>query len=271
MRQAVDDKAAKSLLGESFKRQLKFDGIYSRITFICSKTDDISIIEASDSLGLEEEMAADWQKIDELEREQRALKQSVKDLRESKAVYTAVINDADDNMDIWDKLKNELEDGNTVFAPLNESKKRKRTAEPSKSRKKSTNSKATSDDDDFIDDEEDEDATVSDAESNSSDAELEKGDPLTMDTIEAKLAQFKDDKKRARQEKTEIDTKIKQASRELKASEKVQAEIETAMVSNQKNPSVYGVVEDTTSSAYLLMAFTDSLFPTECAMYRGQK
>jgi hypothetical protein len=56
---AVDDKAAKSLLGESFKRQLKFDGTYSRITFICSKTDDISITEAADSLGLDDEMAED--------------------------------------------------------------------------------------------------------------------------------------------------------------------------------------------------------------------
>jgi hypothetical protein len=45
-------------------------------------------------------MAADWQKIDELEKEQRAIKQSVKDLRESKAVYTELINDADDAMDV---------------------------------------------------------------------------------------------------------------------------------------------------------------------------
>lgn len=29
---AVDDKAAKSLLGEGFKRQLKYDATYSRIT-----------------------------------------------------------------------------------------------------------------------------------------------------------------------------------------------------------------------------------------------
>jgi hypothetical protein len=39
---AVDDKEAKSLLGESLKRQLKYDGTYYRITFICSKSDDIS-------------------------------------------------------------------------------------------------------------------------------------------------------------------------------------------------------------------------------------
>lgn len=232
---AVDDKAAKSLLGESFKRQLKFDGTYSRITFICSKTDDISIIEASDSLGLEEEMAADWEKIDELEKEQRTLKQSVKDLKESKAVYTELINDAEDGMEVWEKLKSELEDGNEVFAPSAAARKRKRSAEPSKSRKKSKRSRVNSDDeDDFIDDddEEEEDANDWDVESNS-DIESETGDPLTMDLIEGKLAQLKDDKKRARQEKIEIDNKIKKLNQELKVSEKAQGEIETAMVSNQ--------------------------------------
>lgn len=35
---AVDDKAAKNLLGQSFRRQLKYDGTYSAVTFICSKT-----------------------------------------------------------------------------------------------------------------------------------------------------------------------------------------------------------------------------------------
>jgi len=75
------------LLGESFKRQLKFDGIYSRVTFICSKTDDISITEAADSLGLEDEMATDWEKMDALDKEIAALKQKKKDLEESKAVF----------------------------------------------------------------------------------------------------------------------------------------------------------------------------------------
>jgi hypothetical protein len=230
---AVDDKAAKSLLGESFKRQLKFDGTYSRITFICSKTDDISITEASDSLGLEEEMAEDWEKIDELEKEQRALKNSVKDLKEMKSIYTELISDAEDGMGVWEKLKNELEDGNEVFAPSDSSKKRKRPAESPKSRKKSKKSRAGSDDeDDFIEDDGDEDANNTDAESGS-DIESEKGDPLTMVVVEAKLAQLKDDKKRARQEKSEIDDKIKKLNQELKISEKAQGQIETAMVNIQ--------------------------------------
>jgi hypothetical protein len=54
---AVDDKAAKTLLGDSFKRQLKYDGGFSSVTFICSKTDDISITEAIHSLELDDEVA----------------------------------------------------------------------------------------------------------------------------------------------------------------------------------------------------------------------
>jgi hypothetical protein len=99
---AVDDKSAKTLLGESFKRQLKFDGIYSRVTFICSKTDDISITEAADSLGLEDEMSADWEKMDALDEEIAALKQKKKDLEESKAMFWELMNDADDAVEIWD-------------------------------------------------------------------------------------------------------------------------------------------------------------------------
>lgn len=41
---AVDDKAAKNLLGSAFRRQLKFDGTYSAITFICSKTGERYIL-----------------------------------------------------------------------------------------------------------------------------------------------------------------------------------------------------------------------------------
>lgn len=134
----MDDKAAKSLLGESFKRQLKFDGTYSRITFICSKTDDISITEASDSLGLEDQMAEDWDKLDAIEKELREHRQNVKDLKESKGVFTELINDAEEAMDVWDKLKEQLEDGETVY---DSSKKRKRSAEPKQSRKKAKRAK----------------------------------------------------------------------------------------------------------------------------------
>ncbi|KAK4650417.1 hypothetical protein QC762_0109800 [Podospora pseudocomata] len=48
--QAVDDLAARQLLGKAFKRQLRFDGAYSAVTVICSKTDGISKTELLKSL-----------------------------------------------------------------------------------------------------------------------------------------------------------------------------------------------------------------------------
>jgi hypothetical protein len=158
------------LLGESFKRQLKFDGTYSRITFICSKTDDISITEASDSLGLQDEFEEKWDRIAEIEKK-RDIKQSVKDLRESKAVYGELINNAEEAIEEWEKLKDDGEDGKSVWAP-NLSKKRKRSTEPKQARKKSKSSKGSKSDNDsdsFIDDDEeaDEQDKASDVESDS--------------------------------------------------------------------------------------------------------
>ncbi|KAJ4415440.1 hypothetical protein N0V85_002712 [Neurospora sp. IMI 360204] len=49
----VDDKVAQNLLGSSFKRQLQFDGLYSTVTVICTKTDDISVTEALRSMPRE--------------------------------------------------------------------------------------------------------------------------------------------------------------------------------------------------------------------------
>jgi len=39
---AVDDKTAHTLLGQTFRRQLLMDGGFASVSFICSKSDDIS-------------------------------------------------------------------------------------------------------------------------------------------------------------------------------------------------------------------------------------
>lgn len=49
---AVDNKTAKNLLGTAFRRQLQMDGSYELVTFICSKTDDISFTEAAQVPGI---------------------------------------------------------------------------------------------------------------------------------------------------------------------------------------------------------------------------
>jgi hypothetical protein len=121
---AVDDKAAKSLLGETFKRQLKMDGGYSTVTFICSKTDDISLMEAQDSLGIEEELAELWNKCDDLSKKKRALKKELDRLKETKSNYSQVMEAADEELEIWEKLKDDFDDGKTVYPPTLKKKRR---------------------------------------------------------------------------------------------------------------------------------------------------
>lgn len=87
---AVDDKAAKSLLGESFKRQLKMDGGFDSVTFICSKTDDISVTEAQESLGLEEQMTPLYAKMEELDSKEKVLEQEFHDAENLKKSYDEV-------------------------------------------------------------------------------------------------------------------------------------------------------------------------------------
>ncbi|KAK3953311.1 hypothetical protein QBC32DRAFT_234854 [Pseudoneurospora amorphoporcata] len=70
----VDDKVAQNLLGMSFKRQLQFDGLYSAVTVICTKTDDISVTEALRSMPLDHSVHLDYMTMATLkETEQRSI------------------------------------------------------------------------------------------------------------------------------------------------------------------------------------------------------
>lgn len=223
---AVDDKAAKSLLGESFKRQLKYDGTYSRITFICSKTDDIAIMEASDSLGLEEEMTVDWAKIDEIDGRKTTLKKRLVELNDSRTVYSEVMSDADDAAETWEKLKEDLEDGKTVYKPSEKSKKRKRSVGP---KGDGRNSKKLKDNEE--DEEDDFDAEIEDpsVQEESADEEDDTRKALTVDQIDSKLVEFKETKRRARRERVSLDEKIKEINEEVDSLEQSREEIQAAM------------------------------------------
>lgn len=206
----MDDKAAKTLLGQSFKRQLKLDGSISSVTFICSKTDDISLLEASDSLDLGDELSHLWAKIDDLGKSVKASKKQLADFKVSKAVYSELMDDAEEQGDVWDALRNELGLGNTVFAPkANSGKKRKaeNSRQPVKKRRvQSDSDNDDSEDEDFRDDES----------SNASESTSGIGEPLTEETITHKISEFKANKKKARQERTELDKKIKALAIEIK-------------------------------------------------------
>ncbi|KAL8825164.1 MAG: hypothetical protein Q9170_007904 [Blastenia crenularia] len=117
---AVDDKAAKDLFGEAFKRQLKMDGGFDQVTFICSKTDDISVTEARDSLDLEERIAPLHTKLEELNAKEKVLKQDLRSAKDSKHLCNEASDEIKEKLRIWKALLGDIEAGEEVFIPQSE-------------------------------------------------------------------------------------------------------------------------------------------------------
>ena len=207
---AVDDKAAKSLLGETFKRQLKMDGGYSTVTFICSKTDDISLMEAQDSLGIEDELAVLWNKCDELSRKKQSLKKELEELKEIKSDYAHAMEAADEELEVWEKLKDDFDDGKTVYAPAlktnGSAKKRKR----GRSKRPSKKARLDDSDDDFIDDSSHSElGDASDGDSDIESGNEEPLEPLTEEKILEKIGDLRATKKDGRLQRAQLDSEIK--------------------------------------------------------------
>ncbi|KAI1322901.1 hypothetical protein F5Y16DRAFT_403978 [Xylariaceae sp. FL0255] len=198
---AVDDKTAKSLLGESFKRQLKYDGTYSAVTFICSKTDDISITEAAESLGLEEEISEKWERADHLKRTKKSLQSKMDGLKETKSKLGEELDECDAQEDLWEELQSALSDGKTVYAPStrSSSKKRKRGGRPSKSRKNLESSDI-------------DDSDLDGSDSDSSDKENSQPEvnrkPLTEDDIDEMISSFKERRKQIREKRRSLNSQV---------------------------------------------------------------
>lgn len=204
IQRAVDDKTAKKLLGDSFKRQLKFDGQYSAVTFICTKTDDILESEVSRSLGLDGEVAETRERIDSLDKQCTKLKSQLEDLKEQKSAIKVKTDGLKVRDDQWQKLQIKLLEGETVYRP-SETKKRKRQSEPRRQRKRNMSLISESDSDDtcFSND-----SNSNNEDSRTSSVTQEDRRPLTIDEIKQMLASFKNERKEVRESRKAIDLRI---------------------------------------------------------------
>lgn len=223
---AVDDKAAKTLLGDSFKRQLKYDGGFSNVTFICSKTDDISITEATDSLELDDMISSLEDQKHAERRKRKALETRIMELTESRDVYSVAYESAVDDIEVYEDLKDMMKEGEDVYAPTKNDAKRKRAKSQNTSRKRrQTNSDSEGD---FI--ASDEEASNSNADNESDDEGVQAPRrPLAEDEIENKLDELRQTKKNARQKKYELNAEIKEVQMQMKEAKARIVEIQSEM------------------------------------------
>lgn len=140
---AIHDKAAQKLLGQSFKQQLNFDGNYSRVTFICSKTDEISVTEAAEFLGLDNEVEALRHRESALEEWEEVNKKQLQNDEAREKSLDSYITELGRRERQWSKIKTQKKKGETVTTSLISSKKRKAVTSASRaSKRRKTSSSA---------------------------------------------------------------------------------------------------------------------------------
>ncbi|KAI7665429.1 hypothetical protein KC318_g7127, partial [Hortaea werneckii] len=215
---AVDDKAAKTLLGDTFKRQLKYDGTYNAVTFICSKTDDISRTEATDSLGIGEEMEELDEKLEQVSRQKRTLQKHLQEFEAQKKDHADVADQVDEQLETFEDLLERAKEGETVLPPKQEAKKRKRDCKRSSTSRKKRRSHSISSDSDANDQSSDpdfDDDSAADSNDEADDTDETDREPLTVDRIEAKLDEMRKLKMECRQNRQQIEQKVRDIRKQM--------------------------------------------------------
>ncbi|KAK7740576.1 hypothetical protein SLS53_005421 [Cytospora paraplurivora] len=133
IRRAADDKAAHDLMGRGSRLQLKLDGIYSNVTFICTMTDAIELSESIEAFDEDGQIQAILSRGDELDKAIRekndTLKQLEQQIEEINLLYEAI----EKELIIWRGLEKKKKKGHQVYPPQVPAK-RKRLTTPAKGR-----------------------------------------------------------------------------------------------------------------------------------------
>jgi chromosome segregation ATPase len=152
--------------------------------------------------------------------EKRHLKTKLAEFKESKSELREIMDEADEQIEIWDTLKDDVEDGRIAYDPGSENgRKRKRGPSEKKSNKRRQGSR--SGDSDFQDESEAESIASEDSEDSENSSDQSTRKPLTIEEINAKVSELRDKKKAARRQCAELDRRIHTAKDDL---EKIEVE-----------------------------------------------
>ncbi len=191
-------------------------------------------------------MTPKWEKFDQIERDQKRLKKDIARLKESRVVYGETLNDTEDQLEVLDKLRDDAEEGKSVYALKKGAKKRKRSNKSQNQSKKRISGKTSDDDDNSAND------AISGEED---DADADTNSPLTMEGIEAKITQLKWTRREARLQRRELDAMMLTLKEELKnldtAHDAIESEMNTICISGRNRYSKGAIQQDVSLSCWL--------------------
>ena len=223
---------------------MNFILIIASVTFICSKTDDISLTEAQDSLGLDDETAPAYEELAVLKNTLKSSRKELEELKDSKSMYEEIMNEADEQIEVWEGLEGELEDGKTVYKPKAGAKKRKSGGinKPRKRLRKDSSDSEDSGDSEFkdTDSEDDDGESIADPSENQ--------EPLTDEQISTKLQELKSTKKEARNQKNEVLAKMESVRKDIReakhSEEKIESDLSVLCISGRNQYSTGAIQQD---------------------------
>ena len=101
---AVDDKSAHDLIERSLKQELKMDGMYYNLTFICSKSDDIRMHETLDAFcDWDEEVLSLQRQYERAESNIRSLEDAIRSKKSKKKEMGDVVRNLEENRKALDQ------------------------------------------------------------------------------------------------------------------------------------------------------------------------
>lgn len=195
---AVDDKAAKNLMGHNFKQQLKFDDSYSSITFICTKADHITLHEAAETLGITDDIAEMYQLWTDLKPQIDARKKDLEKLKSRKMTIKAQSQVVDNDVGNWKTIYEQTTNGERALRPFESPQKRKRETTTAARKKQRA---------DYSSDTEDDTSDESDMDVESMDTDDRRA-PVTVEEARTKLTELLEMKLSLKNEKKQINHQI---------------------------------------------------------------
>ena len=150
---------------------------------------------------------------------QKELEKDLDDLDKTKETFNEVVQDVEDQLEIWEALRDKKQDGSTVYAPTQDKKRRKVAVEGSRKKQR-----RSSDDED----EDYDDAKSSDDEEDEDDEAIAaiQGIPLTDEDISSKMNVLRTTKKTARRQRVELDGAIETIKIEIAKVKEAETKLE---------------------------------------------